>query len=56
MTRMAQEIEAYGAYLNASYSPFDDADEQRCFDEDLLKARAAMEVAWLEQKAAIIKP
>lgn len=38
---------AYAAYLNAPRTVLDD-DEQELFDEDLVKARAAMERAWLE--------
>ena len=46
-----QEAEAYAAYLNASMGqPFDDPDEQALFDQDLIKARAQMERAWLENK------
>ncbi|HEX3690979.1 MAG TPA: hypothetical protein VHV28_14860 [Solirubrobacteraceae bacterium] len=41
------EIEAYAAYLNAPRGILD-SDEQVLFDQDLLKARAAMEQAWLE--------
>lgn len=43
------EIEAYAAYLNAPRGILD-RDEQVLFDQDLLKARAAMERAWLEAK------
>jgi hypothetical protein len=43
------EIEAYAAYLNAPRGLLD-SDEQLLFDQDLLKARAAMERAWLEAK------
>ena len=43
------EIEAYAAYLNAPRHVLDQ-DEQALFDQDLLKARAAMERAWLEAK------
>jgi hypothetical protein len=43
------EIEAYAAYLNAPRDVLDQ-DEQVLFDQDLLKARAAMERAWLEAK------
>lgn len=47
----AAETEAFAAYLNASMGhPFDDADEQALFDQDLIKARAQMELAWLEAK------
>jgi hypothetical protein len=45
------EIEAYAAYLNAPRGILD-SDEQILFDQDLLKARAAMERAWLEAKPA----
>ena len=38
---------AYAAYLNAPRTVLDD-DEQELFDQDLIKARAAMERAWLE--------
>jgi hypothetical protein len=41
--------EAYAAYVNAPRG-FLDSDEQQLFDEDLAKARAAMERAWLEAK------
>jgi hypothetical protein len=43
------EIEAYAAYLNAPRGVLD-SDEQVLFDQELLKARAAMERAWLEAK------
>ncbi len=43
------ETEAYAAYLNAPRNVLDH-DEQALFDQDLLKARAAMERAWLEAK------
>ena len=43
------EIEAYAAYLNAPRHVLDQ-DEQALFDQDLLKARAAIELAWLEAK------
>ena len=47
----AQEAAAYAAYLFAPQGrPFDDPDEQAAFDQDLAKARAQMEVAWLESK------
>ena len=49
MNRVGDETVAFAAYLNARI-PFDDPDEQRLFDEDLAKARAAMEAAWLEAK------
>jgi hypothetical protein len=40
-------VEAYAAYLNAPRG-FLDHEEQLLFDEDLARARAAMERAWLE--------
>ena len=40
-------VEAYAAYLNAPRG-FLPSDEQALFDQDLAKARAAMERAWLE--------
>jgi hypothetical protein len=46
---LAAATEAYAAYLNAPRGILD-ADEQQLFDEDLAKARAAMEEAWLEAK------
>jgi hypothetical protein len=39
--------EAYAAYLNAPRGILD-TEEQSLFDEDLARARAAMERAWLE--------
>ena len=39
--------EAYAAYLNAPRGVLD-SDEQILFDEDMARARAAMERAWLE--------
>lgn len=46
---VATEIQAYAAYLFASQGrAFDDPDEQALFDQDLVKARAQMERAWLE--------
>lgn len=39
--------EAYAAYVNTPRGILD-SDEQRLFDEDLAKARATMERAWLE--------
>ena len=42
-------IEAYAAYLNAPRGVLD-TEEQQLFDQDLVKARAAMERAWLEAK------
>lgn len=44
---VAAATEAYAAYLNAPRGILD-ADEQQLLDEDLFKARAAMERAWLE--------
>jgi hypothetical protein len=41
--------EAYAAYLNAPRGVLD-TDEQQLFDQDLVKARVAMERAWLEAK------
>ena len=43
-------VEAYAAYLNAPRG-FLDSEEQLLFDQDLAKARAAMERAWLEATA-----
>jgi hypothetical protein len=40
-------VEAYAAYLNAPRGILD-REEQVLFDEDLARARAAMERAWLE--------
>ena len=40
-------VEAYAAYLNAPRG-FLDHEEQQLFDEDMARARAAMERAWLE--------
>jgi hypothetical protein len=40
-------VEAYAAYLNAPRGILD-SEEQLLFDQDLAKARAAMERAWLE--------
>jgi hypothetical protein len=40
-------VEAYAAYLNAPRG-FLDREEQMLFDEDMARARAAMERAWLE--------
>jgi len=41
--------EAYAAYLNAPRGMLDH-DEQQLLDQDLVKAKAAMELAWLEAK------
>jgi len=49
VNRVGDETVAFAAYLNARI-PFDDPDEQRFFEEDREKARAAMEAAWLEAK------
>jgi hypothetical protein len=40
-------VEAYAAYLNAPRGVLP-SDEQELFDQDLARARAAMERAWLE--------
>ena len=40
-------VEAYAAYLNAPRGILDH-EEQLLFDEDMARARAAMERAWLE--------
>jgi hypothetical protein len=45
--RVGAATEAYAAYHNTPRGIFD-PDEQQLFDEDLAKARAAMERAWLE--------
>jgi hypothetical protein len=51
MNRFAHDVgvatEAYAAYLNAPRGVLD-SEEQTLFDEDLARARAAMERAWLE--------
>jgi hypothetical protein len=39
--------EAYAAYVNAPRGILN-SDEQQLFDQDLVRARAAMERAWLE--------
>jgi hypothetical protein len=44
---VALATEAYAAYLNAPRGVLDN-EEQMLFDEDLARARAAMERAWLE--------
>ena len=41
--------EAYADYVNAPRGVLD-SEEQRLFDQDLVRARAAMERAWLEAK------
>ncbi len=50
---LAQETEAFAAYLNAPRGVLGH-EEQLLLDEDLGKARAAMERAWLEAKP--VKP
>jgi hypothetical protein len=51
MSRLPHDVgvatEAYAAYLNAPRGILD-SDEQVLFDEDMARARAAMERAWLE--------
>jgi hypothetical protein len=51
MRRFVHDIgratETYAAYLNAPRGILD-CDEQVLFDEDMARARAAMELAWLE--------
>jgi hypothetical protein len=51
MKRFANDVavatEAYAAYLNAPRGVLD-SEEQVLFDEDMARARAAMERAWLE--------
>jgi hypothetical protein len=51
VNRLAYDValatEAYAAYLNAPRGVLD-SEEQMLFDEDLARARAAMERAWLE--------
>jgi hypothetical protein len=51
MTSFPQDVggavEAYAAYLNAPRGMLD-REEQLLFDEDMARARAAMERAWLE--------
>jgi hypothetical protein len=44
---VAGAVEAYAAYLNAPRGILD-REEQLLFDEDMARARAAMERAWLE--------
>jgi hypothetical protein len=44
---VAGAVEAYAAYLNAPRGILDH-EEQVLFDEDMARARAAMEQAWLE--------
>ena len=45
---LSDDIEAYAAYINAPRGVFS-VEEQELFDVDLIKARAAMERAWLER-------
>jgi hypothetical protein len=45
-------VEAYAAYLNAPRGILDH-EEQLLFDEDMARARAAMEQAWLESTPII---
>lgn len=52
MTDYSRALDGYGAYLNAqswAISHLDD-DELAQFNEDLQKARRAMEVEWLKLK------
>jgi hypothetical protein len=49
---LASATEAYAAYLNTPRGVLD-TDEQQLFDEDLAKARAAMETAWLRAKPVL---
>ncbi len=44
---LAAETAAYAAYLNTPRGVLD-GDQQQLFDEDLARARVAMERAWLE--------
>jgi hypothetical protein len=46
---LAAATEAYAAYLNAPRGVLDDT-QQEMFDEDLAKARAAVDTAWLQAK------
>jgi hypothetical protein len=47
--------EAYAAYLNAPRGVLDD-EEQLLFDQDMARARAAMERAWLETTPVTDRP
>ena len=47
---VAAATEAYAAYLNAPRHTLGSDDEQRMLDEDIVRARAEMERAWLEAK------
>ena len=44
---LSRAVEAYAAYLNAPRGILD-SEQQSLFDEDMARARAAMERAWLE--------
>ena len=46
---LAEATEAYAAYLNAPRGVLGAA-EQQLLNEDLAKARAALETAWLQAK------
>ena len=50
-----EETIAYAAYLNAPRGHLD-ASEQALLEEDTMKARAAMERAWLDAKPTRGKP
>jgi hypothetical protein len=48
---VVDETLAYAAYLNASFTErYEDDQDRQHFAEDMVKAKAAMETAWLEQK------
>jgi hypothetical protein len=47
--------EAYAAYINAPRGVLA-SDQQQLFDQDLVRARAAMERAWLEAKPVLEPP
>lgn len=49
---LSEDIEAYAAYLNALPAAREQMRHEDLveFEQDVEKARAAMEVAWLEQK------
>jgi hypothetical protein len=49
---IASATEAYAAYLNAPRGIFSD-EEEDLLQQDLAKARAAMERAWLEAKPVL---
>ena len=44
---VSRAVEAYAAYLNAPRGILD-SEQQQLFDEDMARARAAMERVWLE--------